>query len=81
MLAIVDVIKKELKAPSFTISGTMPSIYPQEVVWPRVSDTLLRVWDKDIYMFIPSIQITSAGAFVTRLPIDQTKTQAEILAL
>ena len=78
---IVDVTNKQLKSISFTLPGTMPNIYPQEVAWPRVSDTLLQVWDKDIYMFIPSIQVTSAGAFVTRLNVDQTHTQAEILAL
>ena len=78
---IIDIINKEIKASSFSISDTMPNIYPQEVVWPRVSDTLLQVWDKDLYMFIPSIQITSAGVFKTRLPVNQSYTQAEILSL
>jgi hypothetical protein len=78
---MVDVVNKQIKTASWQLYATMPNIYPQEVIWPRAGDTLIQVWSKTLYMFIPCMSVDSSGVFKVRVAVDQTYTQAEILAL
>ena len=67
--------------PTLSTLGGLPEVAPQVASWEQYAGSLLQSWDPARSDYRPYVQVSSAGTMTSEWLVDNTLTQAEIVAL
>jgi len=74
-------INTSLQAASFEIEDVLPDAVPDDAVIAQFDNVVFSAYDNSLGVLVPYAIIDSAGRFTFGIPVDQSKTQAEIEAI
>lgn len=77
----IDTTGMEITVPSLTSIGDLPEVAPQQSTWEQYAGTLFQAWDPSIQDYRPFLQVQTDGTAKSQWSVDNSLTQAEIVAL
>lgn len=77
----LDTSAMTITAPEFSTLGELPEVAPQSLTWEQYAGTLLQAWDPARSDYRPYARLSSGGTFTSEWDLDNTLSQAEVLAL
>lgn len=77
----IDMAGMEITIPSLTSLGDLPEVAPQQSTWEQYAGTLFQAWDPSVQDYRPFLQVQTDGTAKSQWSVDNSLTQAEIVAL